>query len=117
MAFKNGYFYTCDLKNTIVKLIFADVPASADALFVEMKSEFPDHFPLYSAYFQAKDQMDAKRQLPLLTKTEILAQNKEEVEKIMAVCDNVINNISQQSLLAFYAIKSDPRPDAAQTKM
>lgn len=82
-----------------------------------MKSEFPDHFPIYSAYFQSKDQMDIKKQAPLLNKNEILAQNKEEIEKLMAICDSVINNTSQQSLLAFYAVKTDPRPDAAQNKM
>lgn len=82
-----------------------------------MKTEFPDHFPIYSAYFQSKDPMDIKKQAPLLNKDEISAQNIDDIEKLMAVCDNVINNISQQSLLAFYAVKNDPRPEAAQNKM
>lgn len=81
-----------------------------------MKTEYPDYFPIYTAYLQSKDAIDAKRQLPLLTKEEILAQNRGEIEKIMTICDDVINNIPQQVLLAFYAVKHDPRPDAAQTK-
>lgn len=61
--------------------------------------------------------LEPKRQLPIFSQEEIQLQTRADIEKIINLCDTVINNLFQDTLLAFYAIKNDARPDAAQIKM
>lgn len=63
---------------------------------------------------QIADPLDAKRAFPVLNSK--ISFTKDAQNKIVSICDKVLENINEDSLLAFAAIKSDPRPDAAKIK-
>lgn len=93
-----------------------DVSSASEKLYEELSADFPDHLPIHTSFLQSIVSSDPKKQLPLLTAKEIQAQNKSEIEKIIGVCNKALENINQESLLAYYALKSDQRLDATKIK-
>lgn len=79
-----------------------------------MLKGFPDHLLIHTSYLQSLDPMEPKRQLPVFNKEHTI--NSDDIVRIMSVCDNVIGNINQENLLAYFAVKNDTRSDSAKIK-
>ncbi|XP_017768276.1 PREDICTED: tripeptidyl-peptidase 2 [Nicrophorus vespilloides] len=88
-----------------------DAPNKLEALYNEILGEFPDYIPTHSSYLQALEAMDARKQI-------VLNKNKlDELKQVIEICDNVIENINQDSILINNSIKCDQRPEAGQIKL
>lgn len=72
-----------------------------------------NHLPTFSSYLQLIDPLD-KRALPNIKKKP--TANEEELAKVVNTCDKVLNSISEEAVLAYMAVKTDIRPDAAKYK-
>uniref|UniRef100_T1IXT2 Tripeptidyl-peptidase 2 n=1 Tax=Strigamia maritima TaxID=126957 RepID=T1IXT2_STRMM len=76
-------------------------PPASKKLYDELKLEFSDHIPLHLARLQALDNEKDRNN---------------NLVQIIAVSDTIISAIDQDSLLAYYGIKNDNRPDATKIK-
>lgn len=82
-------------------------------MYEELRTEYPDHYSVHVAYLQVFDPLD-KRNIPVPKKQ---FSTVEDLEKIVTICDLVLNNINEETLLAHIATKTDIRTDAAKVKM
>lgn len=90
--------------------------SATDALYEDSLKDFPDHLPLHTSYLQSIDPMEHKRQLPVLKEENYSSLNADEAKKIIGICDTALKSINQDTLLAYFAVKADLRPDAANIK-
>lgn len=104
-------------------MIYSVLVDNPENLYEELCQEFPDCLQLHTALLQALNPMDPKRQLPLLknqlTSPQPQEQNTKVINswsKIISVSTTVLDNINQEALLAYFAIKNDQRVDAAKIK-
>lgn len=84
--------------------------------------------PAHLAYLQWLHPMEARRQLPLGARDELSVFSEEDVRVVLGVCDSILDvgsdgdslgaqiNADIDELLAYFAVKNDNRPDAAQIK-
>ncbi|XP_044257538.1 tripeptidyl-peptidase 2 isoform X2 [Tribolium madens] len=92
-------------------------PLNAEKFYDEFLTKYPDHLPLHTAYLQAVDPIDTRRPYPnLLVNIQATMINKDVQLKYIAICDKVIENISEEGILAFSAMKADLRSDASKIK-
>ncbi|RZC37164.1 tripeptidyl-peptidase 2 [Asbolus verrucosus] len=89
--------------------------ATAEKLYEEFVNEYPEHLALHTAYLQVLDPLDAKRAFPVLI-SKNFQFTKDNQNKIISVCEKAMETINEEALLAFSAMKSDLRPDAAKIK-
>lgn len=82
-------------------------------MYETLCGEYPDHLPIHTAYLQVFDPLD-KRNVPLPKKQ---FSTPEDLDRIITICDQVLNNISEDALLSHIATKTDLRNDAAKLKM
>lgn len=85
---------------------------TAEKLYEKLQQEYSEHLPFHTAYLQVIDPLDVKRSFP----TKSIKITKEDQNKIISVCDKAIENISEDTLLAFSAMKIDLRADASKIK-
>lgn len=85
----------------------------ATTLYEELLKEFPDHMLTFTSYLQSLDPMEPKKQLPVFTEHSV---NTEDINKIVSVCDEAIKNINQDSLLTYFALRTDTRSESAKIK-
>uniref|UniRef100_V5I9M9 Tripeptidyl-peptidase 2 n=1 Tax=Anoplophora glabripennis TaxID=217634 RepID=V5I9M9_ANOGL len=86
--------------------------ATAETLYEELIKEYPDHLLVHSAYLQVLDPLD-KRVLPTFKKQ---TWSADDLNKVISICNKVTESLSEESILAFIATKTDLRPDAAKIK-
>lgn len=91
-----------------------DSTEAATSLYEELLQEFPDHTVIHTSYLQSLDPMEPKRQLPVFKKEHTI--NIDDVNKIITICDTAVKSINQESLLAYFAVKNDPRPESSKIK-
>lgn len=72
-----------------------------------------NHLPIYSSYLQLIDPLD-KRALPNIKKKP--TASVEELTKVVTTCDKVLSSVNDETVLAYMAVKTDLRPDAAKYK-
>ncbi|KAJ8975804.1 hypothetical protein NQ317_013735 [Molorchus minor] len=85
--------------------------ANAEKMYEELCKEYPDHILIHSAFLQVLDPLD-KRVLPSFKKQ----CSVDDLDKVITICNKVIDSIKEESILAFIATKTDLRPDAAKIK-
>lgn len=74
----------------------------SDELYKELCKEYKDYLPLHVAKLQALDSdKDRLKKLPEITK----------------IAKYILNQIDKDALLAYYGMKSDPRPNSASIKI
>lgn len=78
-----------------------------------MKLDYPDHLPVHTAMLTSLDSSDAPRFLPHDDLSEVTINF---CSRIINIADEVIKAIDQDKLLAYYGLKTDPRPDASKIK-
>lgn len=81
--------------------------------------EFPDHLPIHTAFVTSIiASIDSKRQLPYLSLKDLDQQELGSTysDKIIKVCNELLENVNQEAVLAYYAVKTDTRVDAAKIK-
>lgn len=113
------YYFNSVGTNDFIKIAYyklIDVPSATEKLYEELCTEYPDHLPIHVSFLQSIISSEAKRQLPLFDENELKNQNRNEPEKIINICNKVLNNINMESLLAYYAIKNDCRSDSTKIK-
>ncbi|XP_064215541.1 tripeptidyl-peptidase 2 isoform X1 [Tribolium castaneum] len=90
---------------------------NAEKFYDEFLAKYPDHLPLHTAYLQAVDPIDTRRPYPnLLVNIQVTMINKDVQLKYIGVCNSAMENINEEAILAFSAVKADLRPDAAKIK-
>lgn len=78
-----------------------------------MLTSHENHLPIYSSYLQLIDPLD-KRALPNIKKKP--TASVEELTKVVTTCDKVLSSVKDEAVLAYMAVKTDLRPDAAKFK-
>ncbi|XP_022341956.2 tripeptidyl-peptidase 2-like [Crassostrea virginica] len=71
------------------------------SLFDDLRGQFPDHLPLYTARLQSLDNHKDRKKF---------------LGEIMDLSKLIISKIDQKELMSYYGMKSDPRPEAASIK-
>lgn len=97
---------------------------NAEEVYQELLKAHPTHLPIHLAMIQHLDTSnDLKTQLPWTWKQNVGKLNETDVDtlhekltKIDTLASLVIDGTDQDSLLKFYGMKSDQRPDAAKIK-
>lgn len=87
-----------------------------DELYTDLLKEYPECLELHTSYLQCIDSFDPKRQLPNIVKTQTVTLTKSAVKKYISICDQVLNQVDPEKLLAYFSIKVDLRTDAVQIK-
>lgn len=82
-------------------------------MYETLCEEYTEHFQVHTAYLQVFDTLD-KNNLPVPNKE---FSTVEDLEKIVSICNKVIDNINEDALLAHIATKTDLRNDATKVKM
>ncbi|XP_046339901.1 tripeptidyl-peptidase 2-like [Haliotis rufescens] len=72
-----------------------------NALYDELRKDYPNHLPLYIARLQALDTDE---------------DHENNLGDIISLSRHIISKIDQPSLLAFYGMKNDSRPEASTVK-
>ncbi|XP_033232099.1 tripeptidyl-peptidase 2 isoform X2 [Belonocnema kinseyi] len=85
----------------------------AHKLYVELKSDFPDHLPVYTAMLSSLDITEARRHVP---HNDLPDTSLNYANQMLGVADKVLGSVDQDKLLAYFGAKSDQRPDAAKVK-
>lgn len=93
-----------------------DPGTTTDDLYNDLIKEYPDCLELHTAYLQCIDPFEAKKQLPSIKKAQSTVLTKSMVKKYIAICDQVLNHVDQEKLLAYFSIKVDLRTEAHQIK-
>ncbi|CAH1153592.1 unnamed protein product [Phaedon cochleariae] len=88
-----------------------DLP-TAETIYEDLTKQYPEHLLVHSAYLQLIDPLD-KRVLPSIKKQ---TYPVDDMNKVIAICNKVIEGINEESVLAFIATKTDLRQDAAKIK-
>ena len=88
---------------------------TAEKMYEEFVSDYPDHLPFHTAFLQVLDPLDVKRAFPTLTSKNYQINNDAQ-SKIITICEKALDNISEDSILAFTAMKTDLRPEASKIK-
>ncbi|XP_060515966.1 tripeptidyl-peptidase 2 [Cylas formicarius] len=82
---------------------------SAEKLYEDLQKSHPNHLPIHSAYLQVIDPVDKKFNVKK-------NPTSEELNKIIAICNKVLENVKEETVLAYIATKTDSRPDASKYK-
>ncbi|KAJ8930438.1 hypothetical protein NQ314_016765 [Rhamnusium bicolor] len=99
--------------NSVKKSALSNDSAAAETTYEDLLKEYPDHLLIHSAYLQVLDPLD-KRILPSFKKQ--TCSIEDDLNKVINICNKVIESINEESVLAFMATKTDLRPDAAKIK-
>lgn len=92
-------------------------PPNVGKLYSDLCKEYPDNMQLHAAYLQVLDPLDAKHALPIIEDNECRSnKEKDHLQQVIKICDNVINFVNETEVLAYIATKADLRPDAAKIK-
>lgn len=87
---------------------------TAEKLYEDLTKTYPNHLPIHSSYLQLIDPLD-KRILPNINKKP--NTSLEDLNKVVSTCEKVIENVNEESILAYMATKTDLRSDAAKFKV
>lgn len=82
-------------------------------LYVELKSDFPDHLPVYTSMLSSLDLTEARRHVP---HDDLPDTSLNYANQMLGVADKVIGTVDQNKILAYFGSKTDQGPDAAKTK-
>lgn len=114
------------VRNTDDNYVYLDSLDVTESIYEELLKEFPDHLSIYTSYLQSLDPMEHKRQLPILQDSVVVkVETSNETtdisdgavkSKIIQVCDTALENIDQDGVLTFFAMKTDARSDTAKMK-
>ncbi|XP_050313767.1 tripeptidyl-peptidase 2 isoform X2 [Anthonomus grandis grandis] len=86
---------------------------TGEKVYEELAKTYPNHLPLHLSFLQLIDPLDRKV-LPTLKRK--LTQNAGDVRKVINICEKVLENVNEESILEFLATKTDLRPDAVKHK-
>lgn len=89
--------------------------SNAEKMYEEFLEEYPEHLPLHTAFLQVLDPLDVRRAFPFLTNKPSTI-TKDSQNKIITICDKAMDNINEDGILAFSAMKADLRPEATKIK-
>lgn len=97
--------------------------ADAEDIYAELIKEFPTFLPAHVSLIQKLDVVETKNSLPFMfnaTLEKIAAADAKTLDttlkRVINLANIVINGTNVDSLLAYYGLKSDSRPDAAKIK-
>lgn len=91
-------------------------------MYADIIKDFPTYLTAHISLIQKLELAEAKNSLPFtykssLDKATTLETNRVTLERIIELADVVINETNSETLLAYYGLKTDNRPDAAKIKM
>ncbi|GJQ85876.1 hypothetical protein Trydic_g15333 [Trypoxylus dichotomus] len=89
---------------------------TTDELYNDLLKEHPECIEMHTAYLQCIDPFGPKTQLPSIIKAHSTTLMKPTVKKFITICDQVLNQVDQEKLLAYFSIKVDLRRDAFEIK-
>ncbi|XP_050519115.1 tripeptidyl-peptidase 2 [Diabrotica virgifera virgifera] len=87
--------------------------ASAEPIYTDLLRRYPDHVLINSVYLQVIDPLD-KRVMPSLSQK--TTSSVKDLDKVITVCNTALSGMDANNILAFMAMKTDLRPDAAKIK-
>lgn len=95
--------------------------ADAEKIYVNILKDFPTYLTAHISLIQKLELAEAKNSLPLsfkasLDNTNDLEKTLTTLKRIVSLADAVINGTNVNTLLAYYGLKTDNRPDAAKIK-
>lgn len=93
----------------------------AEKIYANIIKDFPNYLNAHISLIQKLELAEAKNSLPLSFKASIDSTNDLEaslstLKRIVGLADVVINGTNVDTLLAYYGLKTDSRPDAAKIK-
>ena len=94
-------------------MYIAEPGEHAHKLYVELKSDFPEHLPVYTSMLSSLDLTEARRHVP---HDDLPDTSLNYANQMLGVADKVLSAVDQDKLLAYFGAKSDQRPDAAKVK-
>ncbi|KAL3289997.1 hypothetical protein HHI36_023375 [Cryptolaemus montrouzieri] len=89
--------------------------SNSEKIFEELCKDFENSIHLYSAHLLAIDPLEPKT-LPNFENAVKVPPNEDNVKKVLAICDKIISKVNADAVLAYFAIKTDVRPDASKIK-
>ncbi|XP_066157913.1 tripeptidyl-peptidase 2 isoform X2 [Euwallacea fornicatus] len=84
-----------------------------EKVFEELLKSHPNHFPIYSSYLQLIDPLD-KKSLPNIKRKPVGIED--DLNKVLSICQKVLDDINEEAVLAYMSVKTDLRTDAAKHK-
>lgn len=94
---------------------------NAEKIYGTIIEQSPNFLGAHIALIQKLELAESKNSLPLTFKANIdgtsdLDESLATLKRIVGLCDSVIKGTTVDSLLAYYGLKADNRPDAAKIK-
>lgn len=95
--------------------------ADAEEVYAKIVHDFPNYLTAHISLIQKLEVAEAKNALPFtfkasLDKTNSLDATLTTLRRVISLAEIVIKETNAETLLAFYGLKSDTRPDAAKIK-
>ena len=101
--------------NNLNVVLFSD-DNDVEEYYEELKKEYPICSTVHMSYLQSVDPLEPKKQLPLFSEENLGVLQTENFKKLITICDEVLNSISEEKLLIFFAVKVDLSCNAASVK-
>lgn len=94
---------------------------NAEKVYASIVEQSPNFLGAHIALIQKLELAESKNSLPMTFKANIdgtsdLDESLATLKRIVGLCDAVIKGTNVDSLLAYYGLKADNRPDAAKIK-
>lgn len=97
--------------------------ADAEGIYAELIKEFPSFLPAHVSLIQKLDVVETKNSLPFMFNATLEKMSVADaktldatLKRVVTLANIVISGTNAESLLAYYGLKSDSRPDAVKIK-
>lgn len=108
------------MKNSL--FIFALIELTdAEEIYAKIVNDFPAYLTIHISMIQKLEVAEAKNSLPFTFKSSLDKSNNLDttlvtLQRIVSLADIVIKGTNAETLLAYFGLKADNRPDAAKIK-
>lgn len=95
--------------------------ADAEEIYTKIVNDFPAYLTVHISMIQKLEVTEAKNSLPFTFKSSLDKTNNLDtilatLQRIVSLADIVIKGTNAETLLAYFGLKADNRPDAAKIK-